>query len=103
MMKRLLIFMTVAMLLGIAQPTMAQEVQKATISVEQQDISISVNGSTIHVKNAAQMVIEVYNLAGIRVASYKIDSADKTFDFSSFQKGCYILKIGNTVRKVSLK
>ena len=49
------------------------------------------------------MVIEVYNLAGIRVASYKIDSADKTFDFSSFQKGCYILKIGNTVRKVSLK
>lgn len=107
MMKRILIFMTVAMMLTVAQTANAQapqEVQqKAQTEVELAAVTISVNESTIHIKNALNATFEVYNLAGVKVCSQKIDSSDKTIELNNLPKGCYILKVGKTVRKVYLK
>jgi len=67
-----------------------------------QSIGISVEESTVHVTGAAGEVLYVYNVAGVRVKSIRIDGDDKRFDLN-LPKGCYILKVGKTVRKVSIR
>lgn len=105
MIKRLLILtISALMLIAVPQTVMAQSVQqKSNIENEQFPISVSVSVSTVHIKNADKMVLEVYNIAGVKVATYRIDSPDKTIDFNDMPKGCYILKIGKFVRKVNIK
>lgn len=67
-----------------------------------QNVTISVSESTVHVANANGQMLYVYNVAGVRVMSVKIDGADKKIDLN-LPKGCYILKVGKTVRKISIK
>lgn len=67
-----------------------------------QAISISVSGSTVRVVGASGMVLSVYNVTGVRVMSMKIDSSDKSYELD-LPKGCYILKVGKTVRKISIR
>jgi hypothetical protein len=103
--KKSLIIFALTMLLGAGQAAIAQDVvQKAPIETEQQQaVVIIVNESTIHIKNAEKQVLEIYNLAGVKVSTIKIDSTDKTIELSSLPKGCYILKVGKTARKCYLK
>ena len=101
--KKTLIVLAFSMLLGFGQAAMAQDVQKAPIETEQQAVSIIVNESTIHIKNAEKQVLEIYNLAGVKVKTITIDSADKTIELNNLPKGCYILKVGKTARKCYLK
>jgi hypothetical protein len=54
------------------------------------------------VVNANNQKLEVYNLTGMVVATYRIDSADKTINHN-LQRGCYLLKIGKVVRKVTIR
>lgn len=76
------------------------------IDTEQQqignDISIYVEGTSVRVTGANGLTLYVYNVAGVRIQSVKVEGADKRFDFN-LPKGCYILKVGNTVRKISLR
>ena len=67
-----------------------------------QDITIIVNGNDLYVANAQGETVQIYNVAGVCVQTVKIDSPDKhiTLDLS---KGCYIVKVGKTVRKISVK
>ena len=44
----------------------------------------------------------MYNVAGVLIKSFKIDTADKRLDLN-LPKGCYIVKVGKTVRKISIK
>ena len=81
---------------------MTSEIEAPDIDEEINPITISVNGTQVHVTNAADKVLEIYNLAGVRVASFKIDSDDKTVNIN-LNKGCYILKVDKVVRKVSIK
>lgn len=67
-----------------------------------QNVTISVSESTVHVTNASGQMLYVYNVAGVRVMSVKIEGADKKIDLN-LPKGCYILKVGKTVRKISIK
>lgn len=72
------------------------------IDNEYQNISISVNASTVHVTGANGQTMYIYNVAGVRVLSVKIEGADRHYDLN-LPKGCYIVKIGKTVRKISIK
>lgn len=65
-------------------------------------ITISLNGAQLHVTNAAGQTLEIYNLAGVRVTTVRIDSEDKTLALN-LKKGCYMLKIGKYVRKISIR
>lgn len=67
-----------------------------------QDVNISVTGSNIHITGANGKILFVYNVTGVCVASFKIEGADKHYELN-LQKGCYILKVGNIVRKISLR
>ena len=55
---------------------------------ERDGIEVSVSGIT--------------NLTGAKVATVRIDSNDKTFALN-LQKGCYLIKVGKIVRKISVQ
>ena len=61
-----------------------------------------VNGQNVRIQNGNGKTLEVYNILGIRILSFRIDSEDKTLNLN-LQKGVYILKLGKFVRKVSLR
>lgn len=72
------------------------------IDTEIQNVSLSVNESVLHVTGANGMVLHVYNVAGVRVMSVKVEGADKRIELN-LPKGCYIVKVGKLVRKISIQ
>ncbi|MBR3531407.1 MAG: T9SS type A sorting domain-containing protein [Bacteroidaceae bacterium] len=105
MMKKILIMITAAFLLAMPMDVKAQDIQQQRTTIEQEvaPITISVNESTIHIKNAEKMVIEIYNMTGVKVVTQRIDSSDKIIELDNLPKGCYIIKIGKVARKVYLR
>lgn len=71
-----------------------QEIQAITVVLEED--------GTIHVTGGNGQTLQVYNVAGVLVKSVKIDTADKRLELN-LPKGCYIVKVGKTVRKISVK
>ena len=72
------------------------------IETEIGGITITLTGSQLRVTQAAGQTLEIYNLAGVRVTTVRIDSDDKTLSLN-LKKGCYMLKIGKFVRKISIR
>jgi len=72
------------------------------IENEQPEVSIIVDGSSVRVSGASGMTLYVYNITGMRVLKVDIDSDDKHLDLN-LPKGCYILKVGKVVRKISIR
>ncbi len=94
--------------MSIMAPThvYAQDVKTEPQHNVEQDlnaVTITANESTVQIKNASQQTLEIYNLTGVKIASVRIDSDSKTLTFNDLPKGCYILRIGKTVRKVYLR
>lgn len=67
-----------------------------------QGISIVYSSSILRVTGAEGEVMQVYNVAGVRVMSVKVEGADKSYELS-LPKGCYIVKVGKYVRKISIR
>ena len=63
------------------------------------EIEITISQTTLRVTGGAGQVLYIYNVAG--VMTLRVDSNDKRFDLN-LAKGCYIVKVGRTVRKVSI-
>lgn len=102
MKKRLLIFALAAtMLLGVPSAMMAVMVAPGIEQVED-EVSINVDGQTVTISGAQGQTLEVVSLTGRRVMTVKIDSPAQKFELN-IPKGCYILKIGKVVRKVSVR
>ncbi len=89
-------------MLGMPQMN-AQDIQRTGIEQEQKEVVILVNESSIRIKNADKLLLEIYNMAGVKVVSYRIEGSDKTYDLNNLPKGCYIVKIGKVARKVYLR
>ena len=104
MMKRLLVYaFSMAMLMIPASMLRASEI--VNFAVEQQsieeEITISINGQNVTVSGAQGETLEVISLTGRKVMAVKIESPVQRIEIN-VPKGCYILKIGKVVRKVSL-
>lgn len=69
---------------------------------EPQGITINVRESVVQIVGANGETLHIYNVAGVRIKSIKIDGDDKRFELN-LPKGCYILKVGKTVRKISVR
>ncbi|MBO5427299.1 MAG: T9SS type A sorting domain-containing protein [Prevotella sp.] len=70
--------------------------------VDERNISITVNQSSVQVTGASGLTLEVVSLTGKRVMTVKIESPAQRVELN-VPKGCYILKIGKVVRKVSIR
>lgn len=67
-----------------------------------QSVTINVQESVVQVAGANGQVLHIYNVAGVRVKSVKIDGDDKRIELN-LPKGYYILKVGKTIRKISIR
>ncbi len=86
-------------------PAMAEFVVDRGIAqqeqMEERNVTISVEGKTLHIAGAAGQTLEVVSLTGRRITTVKIESPSQKVELN-LPKGCYILKVGTVVRKVSL-
>lgn len=102
MMKNILTFIF-AITLCAGAPAIAKAACNVEIIEQEQQISAVVIGeSTLRVTGANGQMLYVYNLAGVRIQSFRVEGNDRSYDFN-LPKGCYIIKIGKVVRKISIK
>lgn len=73
------------------------------IDNETQQVGISISSEgVLRVTGASGQTLYIYNVTGVRVMSVKVDGADKNYNLN-LPKGCYIVKVGKTVRKISIR
>lgn len=104
-MKRYILSMAFAMMSALSVPLGAVAMDSfhgSVAQVCQVSINISVEGGTLHISGADGMVLEVVSLTGRKVATVKIESQSQRVELN-VPKGCYILKVGNVVRKVTIR
>lgn len=94
------IFVGILMLVCPVPAAASQGIEIVDNSV--QGISIVYSSSILRVTGAEGEVMQVYNVAGVRVMSVKVEGADKSYELS-LPKGCYIVKVGKYVRKISIR
>lgn len=99
-MKKTILFLLSFVLLSAPLTTTAQT---ETEGIENfiPSISMQVKGNVVHIHGANGETMEIFNLTGVKVHSVKIDGAEKSYTLN-LSKGCYILKIGKFVRKISI-
>lgn len=103
MRKTLLSIMTLAaLLLGTPAAMHASTSAVEMIDLDQQDITLTYNGGTMHITGASGLVVKVYNLAGIVVKTFKVDGQDKRINLP-LADGVYIIKVGPSyTRKITV-
>ena len=104
MTKRLLIFSFIVTLTLMA-PQAVHANDAVSPALEQtidEDIVISISGQTVTISGAQGLTLEVISLTGRCIMSVKIESPAQRIDLN-VPKGCYILKIGKVVRKVTVR
>ena len=85
-----------------ALPAMSMEQPDDVIEDEMQSVSITIKEGSVKVANAQGQKLEIFNLAGVRISSLALESEEATLKLN-LSRGCYILKVGKTVRKVNVK
>ena len=101
MRKNLLIIAMTAFLAipAAAEPTMLEE--RGVAEMIDETITLTINGNAVTVCGAQGQKLIVVSLTGRQVAEYQIDSPAQRIELN-LTKGCYVLKVGNVVRKVSI-
>jgi hypothetical protein len=103
MKKSLLIFsMSLTLMLAVPSLVAAIPVAPGIEEFVDEDITITVNGQTVTVTGGQGQTLEVVSLTGRRVMAVKVETPAQKIELN-VPKGCYILKIGKVVRKVSVR
>lgn len=102
-MKYQILKITLAAVFLLGMPaTINAESSVEMIDVDYEEVTISISESVLHVTGASGLFMQIYNVAGVRVMNVKVDGADKRYDLN-LPKGCYIVKVGKTVRKIAIR
>ena len=99
-MKKMLLILLSAVLLGAPVSAYAFTGHEG-IEQPSSNISIDIKNKEIRVSGANGKKIEIYNLTGVSISTILIESNDATCPLN-LPKGCYILKVGKVVRKISI-
>ncbi len=65
------------------------------------EIVLSVRENQVRVQHADGLTLTVYDIAGVKVATYRIDSEDKTLTLH-LTRGIYIIKVGKVARRINI-
>ncbi len=65
------------------------------------EIFITTKNNQVRVQNAEGLTLDIYNVAGVKVATYRVDSDDKTVTLN-LNRGIYIAKVGKVARRINL-
>ena len=99
-MKRIWIIALSMLLLG-AVPSIAHMQMEEPIEAEMEAVTLTIQDNKAHITNADGKTLEIYNLTGIRVARIRIEGNDRQIALN-LTRGCYIMKVGKVVRKVTI-
>lgn len=102
MIKNIFTLIIATALLSVVPQRMEASTNIEIIDNDFQQITINVSSTgNLHIVGANGMVLQVYNVLGVKVASIKVEGNDKRIDLP-LKSGCYIVKVGNVVRKISI-
>ena len=101
MRKNLLIISMVAFLAVPAVAATTMVLERGVAEMIDEPITLSVDGNAVTISGAQGQKLIVVSLTGRQVAEYQIDSPAQRIELN-LTKGCYVLKVGNVVRKVSI-
>ena len=101
MRKNLLIISMMAFLAVPAVATTTMVMERGVAEMIDEPITLSVDGNAVTISGAQGQKLIVVSLTGRQVAEYQIDSPAQRIELN-LTKGCYVLKVGNVVRKVSI-
>lgn len=96
-----IILFAIAMSFGVAANAVAAPLVEIIEQQEQPRVSVD-KESTLLVANANGQMLYIYNVAGVLVQSFKVEGVERRYDLN-LPKGCYIIKVGKTVRKISIR
>lgn len=65
-------------------------------------IRLDIDQKSVSVYNAQGLTLQVISITGKQVFSVKIENVSQRIELN-IPKGCYILKVGSVVRKVSIR
>lgn len=100
--KTLTYFLFALSFMAVLPQRMSAAANIEIIDNDFQQITVTVTSAgVLHVTGASGLVLQVYNVLGVRVASIKVEGNDKRIDLP-LKSGCYIVKVGNVVRKISI-
>lgn len=99
MMKTIFTLSLVACLTVITPMSAHAESSIEIIDNDIQTVTISVSGNTVHINGANGQMVYIYNVTGSCIRKVK---ADSTHYELTLNQGCYIVKVGKTVRKISI-
>ena len=103
MQKKLLILATAALFTFSIPTQAATMVYELGIAEQVEESQPTIKDkNSVTVQEAQGLVLEVVSLTGKAIASYKIETPSQHIELN-LPKGCYILKVGKTVRKVTLR
>lgn len=102
MIARLLMILCTFFMFAATPGRAAHTANAMLIENDFSNVTISVSENILHVTGAAGQVLQLYNVAGVCVMTFKIEGADKRYDLN-LPKGFYIVKVGKVVRKVAIK
>lgn len=101
LMRKFLLISTILFLL--AAPVLATGIlMDPASSAQVDDTAISVEGNIVTVSGAQGEKLQVVSLTGRLVAEFDITAPVQRVELN-LSKGCYILKVGKLVRKVSIR
>ena len=72
------------------------------MAIPESDVTINYSQGVLYINGGEGKVLEVVSLTGRPVTTVKIDSPNQRVELN-LPKGCYILKVGKVVRKVTLR
>lgn len=101
MRKQLVTLIVALMLCAVFPATASADETIVEPSAELASISVELTGTKLTIMHAEGSLLEIFSLTGSKLSTIKIDSDVKTIDLN-LRKGCYILKVGNVVRKISV-
>ena len=100
MKKIYIIVLTLAM--ASASTSMLAQTEQDNIEMSVAGVTLCIKGDNVHIVGASGEMMEIFNLTGSKVATIRIDSNDKNFALN-LTKGCYLIKVGKAVRKISIQ
>ena len=69
---------------------------------QEQDVNINFSEGTLLVTGCEGQTLEIVSLTGKKIMDVKIESPAQKIELN-IPKGCYIVKVGKVVRKVSIR
>jgi uncharacterized protein YcgI (DUF1989 family) len=102
MRKNLLIISMMAFLAVPAAASTTMVMERGVAEMIDEPITLTIDGNAVTISGAQGQKLIVVSLTGRQVAEYQIDSPAQRIELN-LTKGCYVLKVGNVVRKVSIR